>query len=321
MSLEIAQPKTKEMSYQSAVLMKKEVLWDGLDKITLKQAMELFLKSLKKGTAECYMSAFNNFFMWRLLDPAMTLRGFSMMNLESKLDQIRTAGSGMESTKQTRAAAFVSFTGFLQRKTEGMIKKAIPNKEKGRKTFQKIREKTVYEALDKEELRRFLGALREVSRRNYLIAAMQVQGAKRISEVLDSRVENVDWTNGSIRFKQSKSEVLEKETMVFFPMSFMGELNRYIGERSKGAIFITRSGRKMGRSDIQPVYASAFKKAGIKKRGFTHILRATTITELSRQGFGAEEIVNLSGHSSLQMVGYYDKSGAENNPSRKVNMI
>ena len=320
MSLEIANHNTA-VSYQNATMMKKEAVWQGLDKISLREAMELFLKSLKKGTAECYMAAFNNFFVWGLLDPVMTLRGFSMMNLESKLDQIRAAGSGMESTKQTRAAVFVSFTGFLQRKTEGMIKKAIPNKEKGRKTFQKIREKTVYEALDKEELRKFLGALRQVSRRNYLIAAMQLQGAKRISEVLDSKIENIDWTNGSIRFKQSKSEVLEKETVVFFPMSFMGELNKYVGERSKGSIFITRSGRKMGRSDIQPVYASAFKKAGITKRGFTHILRATTITELSKLGFGAEEIVNLTGHSSLQMVGYYDKSGAENNPSRKVNMI
>ena len=321
MSLEMTQLKTTKMSYQSATMMKKEVVWEGLEKITLKQAMELFLKSLKEGTAECYMNAFNHFFVWGLLDPTMTLKDFSMMNLESKLDQIRTSGSGMESTKQTRSAAFISFTGFLQRKTEGLIKKAIPNKEKGRKTFQKMREKTVYEALDEEELRSFLAALKKVSLRNYLIAAMQVQGAKRISEVLDSKIENVDWEKGTIRFKQSKSDVFEKETVVFFPVNFMGELKDYLGERSVGAIFITSSGRKMGRSDVQPVYASAFKKAGINKRGFTHILRATTITELCKKGFGAEEIVNLSGHSSLQMVGYYDKSGAENNPSRKVNMI
>ena len=202
-----------------------------------------------------------------------------------------------------------------------MIKKAIPNKEKGRKTFQKMREKTVYEALTLQELKTFLEALSGMSSRNYLIGAMQVQGAKRISEVLNSRIEDVDWTNGSIKFKQSKSDVLEKETVVFFPVKFMGELKVYLGGRIEGFIFVTSSGRKMGRSDIQPFYERAFKKAGINKRGFTHILRATTITELCKQGFGAEEIVNLSGHSSLQMVGYYDKSGTENNPSRKVNMI
>lgn len=171
----------------------------------------------------------------------------------------------------------MSFTGFLQRKTEGMIKKAIPNKEKGRKTFQKIREKTVYEALTTKELQDFLAILKGMSLRNYLVGAMQVQGAKRISEVLNSRVEDIDWTNGSIRFKQSKSDILEKETVVFFPVRFMGELNRHVGERTGGYIFVTCSGRKMGRSNIQPFYERAFKKAGINKRGFTHILRATTI--------------------------------------------
>lgn len=320
MSMEIINPNTT-ISYQNASLMKKESVWEALDKITLRQSIDLFLKSLKEGTAECYMNAFNNFFIWGFLDPNMTLRQFSMINLESKLDQIRVAGTGMESTKQTRAAGFISFTGFLQRKTEGMIKKTIPNKEKGRKTFQKMREKTVCDVLTPEELRGFLAALKGISLRSYLIGGMQVQGAKRISEVLNSGIGDIDWKEGSIRFKQSKSDILEKETVVFFSVSFMEELKDYLGDRSSGSIFITSSGRKMGRSDIQPVYERAFKRAGINKRGFTHILRATTITELCKQGFGAEEIVNLSGHSSLQMVGYYDKSGAENNPSRKVNMI
>ncbi len=53
----------------------------------------------------------------------------------------------------------------------------------------------------------------------------------------------------------------------------------------------------------------------------TGIVRATTITELSRQGFRAEEIASLTGHCDLKMVGYYDHAELENNPSRKVNMI
>ena len=323
MSLEMIEHKTASptMSYESSKALKNESVWRGLDKIHLGQAVRLFVKTLSKHTGDAYGTAFGLFFAYGFLNSHMTLREFSMMNLESKLDQIKTSMEGKEATKQARAAAFVSFTGFLQRKTEGLIKKAVPNKEKGRKTFQKIREKTVCDTLSSDEVKRFLDALKNTSLRNYLIAAMQIQGAKRISEVLHSKIEDIDWENGSLRFKQMKSDILEKETVVFFPGRFMSELRGYLNGRTIGAVFITKSGRQMSRSDIQPVYTSAYKKAGINKKGFTHLLRATTITELSRQGFGAEDIVNLSGHSSLQMVGYYDKSGQENNPSRKVNMI
>lgn len=323
MSLEIIEQKTTpiNISYQNASMIKKEGIWRGLDKINLGQAVKLFIKTLSKHTGDAYGTAFGLFFTYGFLSPYTTLSEFSMMNLESKLDQIKNSMEGKEATRQARAAAFVSFTGFLQRKTEGLIKKAVPNKEKGRKTFQKIREKTVCDTLSADEVKKFLAALMKVSLRNYLVAAMQIQGAKRISEVLNSRIEDVDWENGSLRFKQMKSDILEKETVVFFPGSFISDLRCYLNGRTSGAVFITNSGRQMTRSDIQPVYTSAYKKAGINKKGFTHILRATTITELSRQGFGAEDIVNLSGHSSLQMVGYYDKSGQENNPSRKVNMI
>ena len=323
MSLEMIEHKTATptMSYESSKALKNKGVWQALDKINLGQSVRLFVKTLSKHTGDAYGTAFGLFFTYGFLSPHITLREFSMMNLESKLDQIKTGMEGKEATKQARAAAFVSFTGFLQRKTEGLIKKAVPNKEKGRKTFQKIREKTVCDTLSADEVKRFLEALRNTSLRNYLIAAMQIQGAKRISEVLNSRIEDIDWENGSVRFKQMKSDILEKETVVFFPGSFISDLRCYLGGRISGAIFITKSGRQMSRSDVQPVYTSAYKKAGINKKGFTHILRATTITELSRQGFGAEDIVNLSGHSSLQMVGYYDKSGQENNPSRKVNMI
>ena len=323
MSLEIIPSKGagSVLSHRQAEIMKKEGVWSALDNINLEQAVKLFIRSLRKNTGEAYLGAFGSFFLYGYLMPEMSLKEFSMINLEAKLDHIKTSFPGKEGTKQARSAAFVSFTGFLQRKTEGLIKKAVPNKEKGRKTFQKIRDKTVCETLTPEEIKAFLGALKRVSLRNYLVGAMQIQGAKRISEVLDASVEDIDWSKGTVHFKQMKSDILEKETVVFFPVRFMEELKGYLGERSSGAIFITRSGKQMTRSNIQPIYASAFKKTGIKKKGFTHVLRATTITELSRKGFKAEEIVNLNGHASLQMVAYYDKSEQENNPSRKMNMI
>jgi len=311
----------EKISYHTTQHLKKETMWEILQKIDLSRAVELFLKTLSGGTSKTYGFAFKKFFEERLLDPKMTLGNFAIMNLESKLDQIKEGIEGKEATKQVRAAAFVSFTGFLQRKTEGLTKKAVPNKEKGRKTFQKIREKTAGDVLSLEEVEKFLKALKRGSLRNYLIGALQLQGAKRISEVLEARIEAIDWEADTIHFIQKKSDVLEKRTQAFFPGHLMRSLKEYLGQRDAGLIFITRSGRGLSRFDVRQFYQSAYKRAGINKKGLTHMLRATTITELSRKGFHPEEIMTLSGHSSMQMVSYYDRSSEERNPSRRFSMV
>lgn len=308
-------------SYSIAKELKIEKQWKLLQNISLPQAIEVFLKSLKTSTANVYSFAFKKFFELQFLDPNMPLKKFALINLESKLDQIRETMTGKEATKQVKAAAFVSLTGFLQRQTEGLIKKVVPNKEKGRKTFQKIRDKTAGDVLSSQEVERFLQALKKASLRNYLIGAIQLQGAKRISEVLEAQIKDIDWENYSITFVQKKSNVLEKITKAFFPEQLMKELKDYLGERTQGVIFITRSGKELSRFDVRSFYRAAYKKSGITKKGATHVLRATAITELSRKGFRAEEIMTLSGHANLQMISYYDKSSEERNPSKRLSLL
>lgn len=311
----------KSSSYHLSKKLKKESQWQHLQNIFLFQTVEAFLKTLKKSTAHIYSFAFKKFFELRILDHQMPLKKFALLNLEAKLDQIKETLSGKEATKQARAAAFVSFTGFLQRQTEGLIKKAVPNKEKGKKTFQKIRDKTAGEVLSPEEAERFLQALKKMSLRNYLIGALQLQGAKRISEVLEARIENIQWEKGAITFLQKKSSVFEKHTTAFFPKHLLRNLKEYLGWRTKGWIFVTHSGKPLSRFDVRSFYKAAYKKAGITKKGSTHILRATAITELSRKGFRPEEIMTLSGHANLQMISYYDKSSEERNPSKRFSLI
>ena len=312
---------SKDLTYEQAEKIKNENVWQSLDTITILQAVSTFLEGLSKHTKESYRSAFNVLFRERLLDPNMSLKGLALMNLEAKLDQIKEKLPGKEATKQYRSAAFVSFTGFLQRRTQGLIHKAIPNKEKGRKTFVKIRDKTAGDILSINEIKAFLAVLKKQNLRNYLIAVIQLQGAKRISEVLEAKIEDIDWAEGAIRFKQKKSDVLEKTTMAFYNKSIMDDLREYLGDRQEGIIFITRTGKHLSRFEARAFYQAGYKKAGIKKKGASHILRATTITELSRRGFHPQEIATLSGHSSIEMVSYYDRSSEERNPSRRFSMV
>jgi integrase/recombinase XerD len=321
MSLATIDTKRRELTFEEAEKLKNESVWQSLDRISLEKAVGVFLGGLSKHTAESYRGAFGLFFRLRLLDPKMTLKGVALMNLEAKLDQIKETVPGKEATKQARVAAFVSFTGFLQRRTQGLIHKAVPNKEKGKKSFIKIREKSGGDTLSRMEVEGFLGALRGVSLRNYLVAAVQLQGAKRISEVLEARIEDIDWNTGAIRFRQKKSDVLEKTTTAFYPKAVMEDLKSYLEDREEGLIFITRTGKGLSRFEVRAFYQAGYKRAGIKKRGLSHMLRATTITELARRGFHPEEIATLSGHSSMAMVSYYDHSAEERNPSKRFSMV
>lgn len=311
----------KSLTYEQAEKIKNENVWQSLDKITILKAVSSFLEGLSKHTKESYRSAFNVLFKERLLEPEMSLKGFALMNLEAKLDQIKENLPGKEATKQYRSAAFVSFTGFLQRRTQGLIRKAIPNKEKGRKTFVKVRDKTAGDILSLDEVKDFLSVLKKKNLRNYLIAGIQLQGAKRISEVLEARIEDIDWAEGTICFKQKKSDILEKTVTAFYNKSIMEDLKAYLGDRQEGIIFITRTGKPLSRFEVRAFYQAGYKRAGIKKNGASHILRATTITELSRRGFHPEEIATLSGHSNVAMVSYYDRSSEERNPSRRFSMV
>lgn len=308
-------------AYHTVQLLKKEALWERLQQLPIGEVVKLFLQTLKPGTAETYGFAFKKFFQLGLLDPELSVGTLAVMNLEAKLDQFKETIPGAEATKQARAAAFISFTGFLQRKTEGLIKKVVTNRDKGRKTFQKIRDKTITDVLSLAEVEKFLRVLKAKSLRNYLVGAIQLQGAKRISEVLEARIEDIYWEKDLVIFKQKKSSLVEKQTQVFFPGHLMRSLKEYLGERQRGLIFVTRSGRRLTRFDVRQFYQAAYHKAGINKKGLTHILRATTITELCRKGFGLEEIRTLSGHESSQMVSYYDRSEEERNPSRRFTMV
>jgi len=76
-----------------------------------------------------------------MLDLYMSLQVFGLVNHDTIIDRIKLVSDWTECTRQARAACYISFTRFLSRRTEGMIKKAIPSKEGNSKTFFRVFEK------------------------------------------------------------------------------------------------------------------------------------------------------------------------------------
>ncbi len=312
-------------TFVHAIASRNERIWLELSKITLFQATEQFLATLQGNTQRAYRAAFRSIFdllsRQGLFDPSHSLQTFALCNLEFLLDEIRSKITGAEATKQARAAAFIALTRHLQRATGGMIRKVIPRKEKANPTFRQVRETSLTKALTLAQWMKFLAALKIISHRDYLLAKMILQGAKRVGEVLSAQIGQIDWSKNQISFKQFKSKQIEKYTIISYPESFMRELKEYLGNRNEGSIFITRNGKPV----TQPHLYRTFSNASIQcKLPFTvhpHVLRASAITYLSLQGYHADQIIRVSGHADEKLVRYYDKTPLEQNPTREVSLI
>lgn len=311
--------------HAKAMAQRDDAIWKNLAQISLASATEEFLKTLKTNTQRSYRAAFNAIFNLfielDLFHPENNLQTFALSNLEYLLDQIRSKIEGSEATKQARAAAFISLSRFLQRATGGLIRRAVPKKEKTNPTFRQIRETSTTKALSKMQWSQFLLSLKRVSFRDYLVAKTILQGAKRVSEVLSTTLDQIDWSKNQILFKQLKSKELEKYTVITYPDSYMQEIKEYIGNRKTGHLFVTRNGKALAQSHLYRSFAAASSDAGIPFTVHPHVLRASAITYLSAQGYSADQIMRVSGHADIKLVRYYDKAPIEQNPSRDISLI
>jgi len=312
----------KIFTHEQALMLKKESVWRKLSEVSLLDAVHAYLSKLSPHTRRTYETSFNLFFRFRLLDPYASLQDFALYNLEGLVDLIKEKIKGSEATKQTRVACFISFTGFLTRKTQGMIRKAIPCKNNGASTFKKIRSTATTEALNEKEFNLFLRALKSINHRDYLIAKTILQGAKRLDEVLTAKISQIDWDKGKIAFKQSKSRELEQITVIHYPEYFMQELKKYVGDRGKDDfIFVTYKENKVVQPHIFRSFVNAGIKANLSKKVTAHTLRATAITILTNKGYNVEQIMKVSGHATPNCVSYYDKTPIEKNITEEVALI
>lgn len=310
----------RSFSLHEARTLKEESVWENLKNIRLEQAISLWLDTLSLLTRLNYQSAFTKLVGLRMLDPLMSLQGFALINGDGIVDRIKQIDGWSETTRQSRAAAFISFTRFLCRRTEGVIKKAQPSREGVTKTFFRVHEKVASKAMTQAEWTLFFQELQKINPRDCLIGKIMLQGGKRANEVLRLTIDRIDFEKRQVTFLQSKARGLLKETVITYPDSIMDQLKEYIGNR-EGLVFITRGGQRVLLTQIAITFAKAGKRAGISFKISPHTLRASAVTYLKQQGFRDTDIMKITGHASSEMVNAYDKSDRADNPSKSIALI
>lgn len=307
-------------TYEQAQSFKTNSVWNALDRITVEEAIGNWLGTLSHLTQINYNSGMKKLAEQGLINPMMSLQSFALVNYESIVDQIKLIQGWSEATKQARAACYVSFTAYLSRRLQGVVRKAVPNKEKGSKTFFKIREKVETEAMNQAQWLFFLKELGKINPRDCLIAKIILQGGKRVNEVLSLQTHQIDWEKNEITFFQSKTKGCIKETIITYSLSVMQTLKTYLGDRV-GNVFVTRSSKSVMLNQLALTFKKAGERANIPFKVTPHVLRATTVTYLKQQGFSDSDIMRVTGHASSALVYAYDKGSRADNASKKVSLV
>ena len=212
---EIIQQENHPIPYQEARAKKEETIWDTLSKFTVADAITEFLATLQNAnTQKNYRSGMNQLILSGFVNPMETLQVFALRTHENVLDGIKGVSEWSEASRQARAALYCAFTRFLSRRSEGVIRRAIPSREGTTKTFFKVRDKVATRPLNKVQWGKFLEALDKINKRDALIAktikahlreilnAVVLKVSNGPAEVLNSRIKMLKVRSRGFRNKE-----------------------------------------------------------------------------------------------------------------------
>jgi integrase/recombinase XerD len=311
---------TDECTYEQTLKVRNEAIWERLKGITTFEAVQLWLDTLSPHTRRNYMSGMRSLARKGFIKPDLALHMFSLVNHNAVIDGIKRTSEWRESTRQARAACYISFTQFLERRSDNLIKKGMPCKEGVNRTFFKVRDKVKTEAINQSQWTRFLEELEKINYRDSLIAKLALQGARRISEVLNLDVRDISFQENYITYTITKTRGTEKRCVIHHPPTIMEQLRKYIHNRD-GLVFVTATKKKVDGSQLHNSFVLAGYRANIPVKMTPHVLRTSAITFLKSQGYADSQIMKVSGHSSADMVNAYDKTSMKDNPTKNVFLV
>jgi integrase/recombinase XerD len=172
------------------------------------------------------------------------------------------------------------------------------------------RHKKLPVVLSRNETKRLIEVMKNDKHR--LMLAISYGAGLRVSEVINLKIEDVDWEGLTLHLKRAKGK---KDRITVFPKKLEGEIKALIGNnRGDSFVFESERGGKLITSTAQKVFRDALKKAGIKKPATFHSLRHSFATHLLENGVDVRYVQELLGHANIRTTQIYTKI---TNPSLK----
>ncbi|GHB52157.1 tyrosine recombinase XerC [Streptomyces xanthochromogenes] len=127
----------------------------------------------------------------------------------------------------------------------------------------------------------------------------------RVSELLNADIEDIQ-SEGGQRVLRILPKGRDEKVLVPLPDMAFAAIMAYVGDRTSGPIFITRTGRRLSRTGAYDTIVRLGVRAGIQ-RLFPHLIRATTTGLLLALGVKLERVQEVMRHKDPKTTIGYDR--------------
>lgn len=160
--------------------------------------------------------------------------------------------------------------------------------------------KTLPEILTIEEMRVLISSTQNIKHK--LIVKMIYGCGLRVGEIVNLNSKDLNFEEGLIHVRLAKGK---KDRFVKIPESMRDELYNFVRNNNSNLLFESNRGGKLTTKTIQLILRGSSKKAGIKKRVYSHLLRHSFATHLLEAGTDLRVIQKLLGHSDIKTTQIY----------------
>jgi site-specific recombinase XerD len=165
------------------------------------------------------------------------------------------------------------------------------------------------DVLTNQEVEKILEAASEESRAVYGVIQTIYDCALRINEVCNLNLEDIDFQSMEISLRDTKTgdNIVTMTTRVAEAINDYLVYERCPADKKEKALFISEHGLRIGEHFVRSHLKRCAVEAGIHKRVYTHMLRASCITHLLNNGINPLIVQRHARHNSFRTTMIYNR--------------
>jgi len=169
------------------------------------------------------------------------------------------------------------------------------------------------DCLTQKEIKQLFEKTEDNPRDNAILKVLYYTGIRR-NELMNLNIEDIDFERQKIRINAGKGN--SYDTINIHPVA-LESVKRYLACRQipkhepEKALFLNYRGERLGYMSIEHIVKKAGAKAGVTKKIYPHLFRASLITHMDKNGASMMEIKAQSRHKDVKTLEIYIRHSDE----------